>query len=117
MIIKRMNAMLLTLVLLCAGLGMAETGDEQEAETMRLWIGETAVQVVWEDNDAVRSLRELVAEQPLTIEMSMYGGFEQTYPGTMFRRPPGRATSCCTPGIRWWSSTAPIPGPIRGWAG
>ena len=77
MIMKRMIAMLLTLVLLCAGLGMAETGDEQEAETMRLWIGETAVQVAWEDNDAVRALRKLVAEQPLTIEMSMYGGFEQ----------------------------------------
>lgn len=44
---------------------------------MKLWIGENAVEVTWEDNDAVRALRELVAEQPLTIEMSMYGGFEQ----------------------------------------
>ena len=44
---------------------------------MRMWIGETAVQVAWEDNAAVRSLRALVAEQALTIEMSMYGGFEQ----------------------------------------
>ena len=44
---------------------------------MKLWIGETAVAVAWEDNDAVRALRELVAEQPLTIKMSMYGGFEQ----------------------------------------
>ena len=44
---------------------------------MKLWIGETAVAVAWEDNDAVRALRELVAEQPLTIGMSMYGGFEQ----------------------------------------
>ena len=44
---------------------------------MKLWIGETAVSVAWEDNDAVRALRKLVAEQPLTIEMSMYGGFEQ----------------------------------------
>ena len=74
---KTLVSMLLMLALLCAGIGMAETGSEQEAETMRLWIGETAVSVNWEDNDAVRALRELVAEQPLTIEMSMYGGFEQ----------------------------------------
>lgn len=77
MTMKKMISMLLMLALLCAGIGMAETGNEQEAEAMKLWIGETAVQVAWEDNDAVRALRELVAEQPLTIEMSMYGGFEQ----------------------------------------
>ena len=77
MTMKAMISMLLTLALLCAGIGIAETNSEQEVETMKLWIGETAVQVAWEDNDAVRSLRELVAGQPLTIEMSMYGGFEQ----------------------------------------
>lgn len=74
---KTLISMLLALALLCVGIGMAEIGDEQEAEAMRLWIGETAVAVTWEDNDAVQALRELVAEQPLTIEMSMYGGFEQ----------------------------------------
>lgn len=77
MTMKKMISMLLMLALLCAGVGMAETGNEQEAETMRMWIGETAVQVAWEDNDAVQAIRELVAEQPLTIDMSMYGGFEQ----------------------------------------
>ena len=74
---KTLISILLTLALLCMGIGMAETSEGQEAETMKLWIGETAVAVAWEDNDAVRALRELVAEQPLTIEMSMYGGFEQ----------------------------------------
>ena len=74
---KTLVSMLLALALLCAGIGMAETGDEQEAEAMRMWIGETAVAVAWEDNEAVQALRALVAEQPLTIEMSMYGGFEQ----------------------------------------
>ncbi|MBQ7504368.1 MAG: hypothetical protein IJT79_03520, partial [Ruminococcus sp.] len=37
----------------------------------------TAVSVAWEDNDAVQSLKELCRNQPLTIYMSMYGGFEQ----------------------------------------
>ena len=77
LIMKTLISMLLVLALLCVGIGIAETGNEQEAETMKMWIGETAVNVTWEDNDAVRALRELVAEQPLTIEMSMYGGFEQ----------------------------------------
>ena len=80
MTMKTMIAMALTLALLCAGIGLAETIDGQEAEAMKLWIGETAVSVAWEDNDAVRALRALVAEQPLTIEMSMYGGFEQVGP-------------------------------------
>ena len=77
MTLKALISILLTLALLCMGIGMAETSEGQEAEAMKLWIGETAVAVAWEDNDAVRALRELVAEQPLTIKMSMYGGFEQ----------------------------------------
>lgn len=74
---KILISWVLALILLCVGIGLAETGTEQEAEAMKLWIGENAVSVVWEDNDAVRALRKLVTEQPLTIEMSMYGGFEQ----------------------------------------
>lgn len=68
---------LLILALLCVGIGMAETGGEQEEEALKMWIGQTTVAVTWDDNDAVQALRELVAEEPLTIEMSMYGGFEQ----------------------------------------
>ena len=31
----------------------------------------------WEENESVAALRELVAFNPLQIQMSMYGGFEQ----------------------------------------
>ena len=41
---------------------------------MRLLIGEKEVPVTWEDNASVDALRTLC---PLTIQMSMYGGFEQ----------------------------------------
>ena len=41
---------------------------------MRLLIGETEVPVTWEKNASVDALRQLL---PLTVEMSMYGGFEQ----------------------------------------
>lgn len=44
------------------------------ADTMRLMIGEKEVPVTWEDNPSVDALRTLC---PLTIQMSMYGGFEQ----------------------------------------
>ena len=38
--------------------------------------GET-VTVEWEDNEPVSALRELAAESPVTIQISLYGGFEQ----------------------------------------
>ena len=44
---------------------------------MILQIGETEVPVTWEDNPSTDALKELL---PLTIEMSMYGGFEQVGP-------------------------------------
>ncbi|MBQ5564771.1 MAG: hypothetical protein IIT39_15465, partial [Clostridia bacterium] len=40
-------------------------------------IGSTPVSVKWEDNESVNVLKELCRDQPLTISMSMYGGFEQ----------------------------------------
>ena len=47
---------------------------------MILLINETPIVVNWEDNEAVTALREAVRENPLTINMSMYGGFEQVGP-------------------------------------
>ena len=48
-----------------------DSGAENEkAETMRLKIGETEVNVAWEDNESVDALKEL----------AMYGGFEQVGP-------------------------------------
>ncbi len=48
-----------------------------EEPAMILKIGETEVPVTWEDNPSVDALKGLL---PLTIEMSMYGGFEQVGP-------------------------------------
>ena len=45
MTMKTLISILLTLALLCMGIGMAETGEGQEAEVMKMWIGETAVAV------------------------------------------------------------------------
>ena len=50
---------------------------EQEADTMVLAINGEIVSVEWEDNESVEALRNLVMAEPLPIQMSMYGGFEQ----------------------------------------
>ena len=55
-----------------------QTEITEEAEpVMKLKINDTVVEVLWEDNESVEALFNLVAAEPLTISMSMYGGFEQ----------------------------------------
>lgn len=44
---------------------------------MRLFIGSTEVSVEWETNESVDALCDLVKAEPLVMDMSMYGGFEQ----------------------------------------
>ena len=51
-----------------------EKSETEKIDTMRLLIEETEVPVTWENNASVDALKELC---PLTIRMSMYGGFEQ----------------------------------------
>ena len=54
----------------------SEHADEKTVK-LQMTIGNTPVSVAWEDNDAVQALKELCNNQLLTIQMSMYGGFEQ----------------------------------------
>ena len=60
----------------------AETAIPGEAKEkmLRMMIGDTAVAVDWENNESVEALKNLCAETPLVIQMSMYGGFEQVGP-------------------------------------
>ena len=54
-----------------------QTATTEETVALQMMIGDTPVSVDWEDNEAVQALNELCQYQPLTIQMSMYGGFEQ----------------------------------------
>ena len=76
------------LIVLMQGCKSTETIDNntdtepKQEETMmekelKMRIGETEVQVTWEENESVQALKELVKDKPLSIQMSMYGGFEQ----------------------------------------
>ena len=65
-----------------------DSGSQQTASTedipmkteLLLTIDGQEVSVAWEDNDSVAALKELAAKAPVTIQMSMYGGFEQVGP-------------------------------------
>ena len=71
----------------CGGTTASETNDaidtnetmteSEVASDMKMTIGDTEVSVEWEENESVEALMELAGKEPLTIQMSMYGGFEQ----------------------------------------
>lgn len=92
---KKMLIMILTIALIvvpaaCSGdketqepVGSGETqktGNNEEEKGMigmTLKINGEEVNVKWEDNESVRALANLVSEGPVTIDTSLYGGFEQ----------------------------------------
>ena len=57
--------------------GTEAAAEEEAVKTLQMKIADTVVDVAWEDNEAVEELRKLCEEEPLVIQMSMYGGFEQ----------------------------------------
>ncbi len=50
---------------------------EEKQKGIHMTINNTPVQVEWENNEAVAALKAAVKSKPLTVQMSMYGGFEQ----------------------------------------
>ena len=79
---RALVSMLLALMLaVCPAQAEAVISVEGE-DVMQMMIGDTPVTVAWEDNASVEALKALAEgmlpdAQGLTIEMSMYGGFEQ----------------------------------------
>ena len=51
--------------------------EEAEMPMLTVSINGKPVPVIWEDNESVAALRELSQSAPITVNMSMYGGFEQ----------------------------------------
>lgn len=69
--------------------------ENTEMKTLKLKIGDTRVAVVWEENESVAALAKLVKDKPLTVRMSMYGGFEQVGSlGTSIPRNDKNTTTC-----------------------
>ena len=78
---KKRLAILLSLALILGALAPCALAQDLEPgeKIMKMSINGTPVAVDWEENDAVSALRALAASG-LTIQMSMYGGFEQVGP-------------------------------------
>lgn len=92
---KKIIALIIIMILIISGCGAQEsdpvgsqtaptettpaedTENTEKENTMQLFIGETEVPVTWEDNASVEELKTL---RPISIQMSMYGGFEQVGP-------------------------------------
>lgn len=82
---KKIHILLLLIVLLLSLTSCQNHDDpaDQEDAAMRtgdqlqMMIGDSAVTVEWENNASYDALLALVKDAPLTVQMSMYGGFEQ----------------------------------------
>lgn len=54
-----------------------EPEDLEQEETMVITINGERISVEWEDSETTSALMELVSKETISIQMSMYGGFEQ----------------------------------------
>ncbi|MBQ1827316.1 MAG: hypothetical protein II126_05025 [Erysipelotrichaceae bacterium] len=54
-----------------------ETEGDKDMSNLILEINGQKITVEWQDNQSVEALKNLARENPLTVSMSMYGGFEQ----------------------------------------
>ncbi len=67
---------------------------KESNDNMKMRINDTDIEVEWADNEAVTALKEMVNNNPLTINMSMYGGFEQV--GSLGTKLPANDTRIVT---------------------
>ena len=70
-----------------------DESEKEEASMMQMKINDTPVTVAWENNESVSALKDL-AMSGLTIQMSMYGGFEQV--GSIGQRLPSHDVQTST---------------------
>ena len=54
-----------------------ETQKTDDKKQLHLYINGIEYDVVWEENEAVTALKSLALEKDITIDLSLYGGFEQ----------------------------------------
>ena len=57
--------------------GSSDNTMEESKKSLALKIDDRIVAVDWEENESVEALKNICKESPITIQMSMYGGFEQ----------------------------------------
>lgn len=69
------------------GISWEEKSEETEGNTMKITVGNTVFTAALAENSSVTALKELLAEEPLTIHMHDYGDMEKVGPiGTSLPR-------------------------------
>ena len=64
-----------------------KTEEETAVPKLKMKVDGRELTVIWEDNESVDALMDLASDSAITVEMSMYGGFEQVGSlGTSFPR-------------------------------
>ena len=56
---------------------MVESSEAHNEEVLKLFINDTEIPVVWENNDSVNELMDEASKGDITVSMSMYGDWEQ----------------------------------------
>ena len=56
---------------------VSEEEEENLEKSLHLYINDIEIPVIWEQNASVEALAAFAEDAPVTIQMSMYGGFEQ----------------------------------------
>lgn len=51
--------------------------DTFEESALKITVGDEEFLATWEDNASARAFYDLLSQQPLTVDMSDYGGFEK----------------------------------------
>ena len=74
---RKMISLILIVVFAVLSIGCSKTEEINMEKTLHLFINDREIAVNWEDNESVKALIDLVSSGPLTVQMSMYGGFEQ----------------------------------------
>lgn len=61
-----------------AAVSAVQTTEREDTGTMpEIAVNGKKITVEWEDNESVKALAELAGKDGITVDMSMYGGFEQ----------------------------------------
>ena len=82
---KKICAVLIVLCCLfsptaCYSEGTEQTPTNMEEAKMKIQIGDASFTATLEDNAAVRELIEMMKDEPITIDMNDYSGFEKVGP-------------------------------------
>ena len=57
-----------------------ETEPSEEESALNITVGDNTLSATFEDNSSAEAFRELLSQNPITIEMEDYGGFEKVGP-------------------------------------